>query len=190
MDLGTREKEIITRALEIAGIEDRTGLKVKAERTAIPETLIPNLSTALPIWRVRVENAPLKFRVEGVMKTNSFVRCFEMDFLEGSETLIRLKTDWPKGAAGTPFPTIESYAAQQTGTEPIFVGEPNTMPKLNLQDALGNSQASVWNAKQVVAFFGPGVLSRNQASVATVTRVGYSCRRNSSFDPFPTTHPQ
>jgi hypothetical protein len=148
----TNETAVVQRALHLAELEEGGNYSVTASRIDQPERLIPDIPVE-PIWRVRLENAPLQVRIDGKIKTNSFVRSYEMDFCERTGNLIRLKTDWPGDLPGVRFPTIGSYQLQTPGTEPVFLSLPEVPPKIRLSEALGKAHASVVEAKQIVIFY-------------------------------------
>jgi hypothetical protein len=162
--LALTEQSVIDRALHLLQVTNTGRVLVTARRVEKPELIVPNLPIE-PIWRVHLENAPLKFRWNGTLRTNPFVKSLDMDFSERTGQLVRLKTDWPDDLPGSRFPTMESYEQQTPGLEPVFVGLPEDPPRSYLVDALGNGLANVWNAKQVVVFYVMGAFPASRPEV-------------------------
>jgi hypothetical protein len=148
------EQYFIRRALELLDLGESTNVIASAVYKAAPEKVIPK-APPMPVWRVRLENAPLRLLVEEAYKTNPFVNAIDLVFSAKTRQLLAFSTVWPENEPGEGFPSIEKYEEATQGCS-YFQGIPETDSGTALLAVLSTHSAGVWNAKQVVAYYTMG----------------------------------
>ena len=153
----------IRRSLELLDLVETPTVNASAVYDATPEKVVPNAS-AVPVWKVRLENAPLRLTVDGTRMTNPFLYKMELVFSATTRMLLAFTTVWPENVSGEPFPSIEKYEKATQGCS-FFQGVPENAPETTLLAALSTPGAMVFNAKQVVAFYTLGSFEPTEKSV-------------------------
>jgi hypothetical protein len=142
---------IMTNALRVLGFSEMTNLTVSTELVRGDKALpcVPPLDGN----KVRIGNVAWVIRSEaGNMLTNRHIRSLDVLFEKRTGLPVKVESEWPKGVAGTRFPSHAVYEKQLKPIGQEITGIPTVPPKVPLEDAMRYAMGFV-TAKQIIVYY-------------------------------------